>query len=857
MVPTVLDCIDLGLRRRNSAEDSFTPQAATWRNNLTALSQRRNLLFVAYRHQIYVWEPAGSFQTLGSKPEMIITPVMKDPYSSGYISPSMPHAINNILVDDLGRDEVLLLVTDSGNICGYRVEAIFSALKRAAERKEQRPFDGCQVDPFFVEYVEASAWGLAIHKFSRLIAVTANTGHVTVFAFALVNPASGKGSDAGQSLEDEDSFTDYGQTWLEIRSDEQFKQLRRLTPAKHRKRNIRLTYTGHFTNIPSVSFLNCDLDPNGTWMVSTDIDNRLFVWKTWDSPGPFNIYHFKNDTSFKSWSDMNDEERGWSVIALDPRTFHLLKSTEDVCGGRPQCRVENGQPFLDLTKLSRQVPNASHLYNYFPPAVKAEPEQPILPDIFGADCCINKGASSGQTTRRGEREVSEPSDSQDVRNLRPSDSADAFSHRAVDGSVYEDNLSSSASSDRELYTAHQQNSSQEDDVLGDNGAFRRVDDTEQQTDNSPFTPTHGPLTTPEFLQVALLEALGGDITGAEEYFDDYSIEEVSPFADEEMDEADDNTSEGDNTSTSEGVAYEFFNRMSRSAFPSDPAINGRRESLMELLPTPAPTNANFPILHFSQTDIRLIPNPIAPRASVVCAAPLRQPFTHPTGTLPPQCDRFNMVKYIPEHGIVIAASQKGRAAVITLTESEAAGLSFRVDWIVPFENQEKYGDRPLIPLLGMSVSPIQGFEIPPDMPYIPRDVSDNDLQFHYKPIINDEIDTPLQRGSNPFHIPSDDIHLLSELSGTSDSKASTPTFHIKADTPEQEQHTLPTLPECHARATRAYQPEESWRGWYPSRRYRLLLLYADHTVMSYEFWYNWSPTGTADDESDEDGYLVV
>ncbi|OGM50181.1 hypothetical protein ABOM_001175 [Aspergillus bombycis] len=831
--------VEKGAKRFSSrAPDSFPPQGAAWRNNLAALSQRRNLLFVAYTHQIYVWEPAGSFQTLGSKPEMIITPVMKDPYSSGYISPHMPHAINNILVDDLGRDEVLLLVTDSGNVCGYRVEAIFSALKRAAERKENRPFDGSQVIPFFVEYVEASAWGLAIHKFSRLIAVTANTGLVTVFAFALVNPASGKGNDTGQVLGEEEEFPDYGQTWLEIKSDEQFKQLRQLMPAKHRKQNIRLTYTGHFTNIPSVSFLNCDLDPNGTWMVSTDIENQVFVWKTWEGPGPFNVYHF-GDASFRYPETFNhDKERGWSVIALDPRTFHLLKSTKDACGGHPQCRVENGRPVLDLTKLSSRVPNASRLYNYFPPAVKAEPEQPILPDIFGPDCRINKDINTRQSTscavhgglsaeyRRAD-EAPEPSDTQDVRNLPPSDSADAFSHSAIDGSMLEYNPSPNASSDGESYTGPQQNSSQEGETQGDNGAFRRVDDTEY-TDNTPF---HGPLTTPEFLQVALLEALGGDIPGAEEYFDDYSIEEVSPFEDIEMDGADDDISESDDTSTSEAVAYQVFN---------------------------PPTHANFPILHFSQTDIRLIPNPLAPRATVFCGTPLRQQFTHIVGSLRDACDRFNMVKYIPEHGIVVAASQKGRAAVITLTESEANGLSFRVDWIVPFESQEKYGDRPLIPLLGMSVGPMQGFEMPPDVPNIPHNANGDGLKFHYKPSTYDELDACLQNSSRSSDISSEDLRPPYEVGGTKVSRESTPTASCKVDTiPEQEQRTFPTLPECHARATRAYQPEEFWRGWNPSRRYRLLLLFADHTVLSYEFWYNWSPTGTADDESDEDGYLVV
>ncbi|KAE8372841.1 hypothetical protein BDV26DRAFT_83002 [Aspergillus bertholletiae] len=861
--------VEKGAKRFSArAPDSFPPQGAAWRNNLAALSQRRNLLFVAYTHQIYVWEPAGSFQTLGSKPEMIITPVMKDPYSSGHISPHMPHAINNILVDDLGRDEVLLLATDSGNVCGYRVEAIFSALKRAAERKEDRPFDDSQVDPFFAESVEISAWGLAIHKFARLIAVTANSGLVTVFAFALVNPASGKGHDTSQGPGEEECFIDHGQTWLEVKAEEQFKQLQHFMPAKHRKRNIRLTYRGHYTNIPSISFLNCDLDPNGIWMVSTDIENKVFIWKTWEGPGPFNVCKF-GDSSFNYFPETfnQDKERGWSVIALDPRSFHLLKSTKDACGGRPHRREENGKPILDLTKLSSRVPNASRLYNYFPPAVKAEPEQSILPDIFGPDCCINKEHSTRQCTscvvhgglsaecQRGD-EALEPSDNQDARNIRPSDSADAFSHRAVDGSVLEDNLSSSASSDGESYTELQQNSIR-GETHGDNGAFHRVDDMEQ--DNASL---HGPLTTPEFLQVALLEALGGDIPGAEEYFDDYSIEEVSPFEDIEMDDGDEDTSEGDDTSTSGAVAYDVFNHLSRDVFPGDPSIYGQGESL-DFSSTSAPTRAkfpilNFPIIHFSQTDIRLIPNPLAPRATVFCGAPLRQQFTHIVGSLRDACDRFNMVKYIPEQGIIVAASQKGRAAVITLTESKAKGRSFRVDWIVPFESQEMYGDRPLIPLLGMTVSPMQGFEMPPDMPYIPHDVNRDDLKFYFRSTINDELDTSLQNNSKSSNTSSDDLQPSSDVSGTRLSRESTPTVSSTADvTLEQEQWDFPTLPECHARATRAYQPEESWRGWNPSRRYRLLLLFADHTVMSYEFWYNWSPTGTADDQSDDDGYFIV
>lgn len=32
---------------------------------------------------------------------------------------------------------------------------------------------------------------------------------------------------------------------------------------------------------------------------------------------------------------------------------------------------------------------------------------------------------------------------------------------------------------------------------------------------------------------------------------------------------------------------------------------------------------------------------------------------------------------------------------------------------------------------------------------------------------------------------------------------------------------------------------EAWRGFEYSRRYRLLLMYADHTVLHYELYYDW------------------
>lgn len=226
---------------------------------------------------------------------MIITPVMKNPESAGYIAPYLPHAINNMIVSDLGLEEVLLVVTDSGNVCGYRVEAIFSALERAGQENALRPLDDSLVYPFFIEYVEASAWGLAVHKFARQIAVSSNTGLITVFAFALADPGAEGNQDSDHTMGASDA-ADIDEPWYNVNNNVRLLEVRNQMRDTYRMRNMRMTYSGHSTNIPSVSFLNCDLDPNGTWMLSTDIDNKLIVWKVWESLNPFNVFHFNDST---------------------------------------------------------------------------------------------------------------------------------------------------------------------------------------------------------------------------------------------------------------------------------------------------------------------------------------------------------------------------------------------------------------------------------------------------------------------------------------------------------------------------------------------------------------------------------
>lgn len=78
-------------------------------------------------------------------------------------------------------------------------------------------------------------------------------------------------------------------------------------------------------------------------------------------------------------------------------------------------------------------------------------------------------------------------------------------------------------------------------------------------------------------------------------------------------------------------------------------------------------------------------------------------------------DRINLHAQIVELGIVIVGSAKGRAGVISLTQAEEEGsksrrpfYGCRIDWILPFRDQEEEGKRPIAPLLGIAVGPVQG-----------------------------------------------------------------------------------------------------------------------------------------------------
>ena len=131
------------------------------------------------------------------------------------------------------------------------------------------------VRAFFTGNVGASAWGLAIHKEARLFAVSANTHHIMIFAFALgARPGEDSSSGSEEDVFD-DALDDLTQNadWNILNGGP--------APGQRASQNLQIVLRGHRTNIPNITFCNIDADTEGKYLISTDIENCNYIWDIW------------------------------------------------------------------------------------------------------------------------------------------------------------------------------------------------------------------------------------------------------------------------------------------------------------------------------------------------------------------------------------------------------------------------------------------------------------------------------------------------------------------------------------------------------------------------------------------------
>ncbi|KAH7411550.1 hypothetical protein DE146DRAFT_602236 [Phaeosphaeria sp. MPI-PUGE-AT-0046c] len=318
--------------------DQYASSMKAWRCDLTALSQLHNLYFVACNDSILVHQPEFPDQNL-SEPKFILQPPVSAPNLEPYIDDEDPHSITRILVDYLGNDEILLVTCDDGDVIGYRVEEIQRVLDLAQQSSDQGEDSdiAAHMRVFLHRNVGLSAWGLAVHREARIIAISANTHEITVLAFAL---ASGGHAPHETGFLDAILDTDF--------------------PSPRRRDHIITLRASH--NVPTVSFNNNDEDPGGRWLFATCITGEVTLWDLHNPKMPARALRMGwcLDAPLPSQAPpltlggcrclgaRGHPHATWDAMFLNPRSAHEVSSSE--C----EWTSTDAEPFFDDAKVQKE-----------------------------------------------------------------------------------------------------------------------------------------------------------------------------------------------------------------------------------------------------------------------------------------------------------------------------------------------------------------------------------------------------------------------------------------------------------------------------------------------------------------------
>ncbi|KAL7628689.1 hypothetical protein AAE478_000204 [Parahypoxylon ruwenzoriense] len=329
-------------------DDETPPRVATWRLNLTALSQIYNIYMVAYTDKIYVSRPRSCItNALPAEPDLILKPPASEMSIDvgGYLDDTFPHQINHLIVGELGNEEILLLAYDDGDVIGYYTRHIENELFR---RESDGRNSGAILEPFFHENVGKSAWGLAVHKQSRIIGVSSNTHNVCVFIFALtgelyrhipelnsvhlfrilVKDENGNVRNPGIDSTDPAKVP---------HDDGKYAALENAVRRRDANWRINLETGRGGNNIPNIAFSN-DADGEADKVVGVDINGNLWLMDIWDFTT--RCPHVKIEALHRNRSRSNRNghldhlrrPRGWGVLVLPESSFLPTDNYQDSIG---------------------------------------------------------------------------------------------------------------------------------------------------------------------------------------------------------------------------------------------------------------------------------------------------------------------------------------------------------------------------------------------------------------------------------------------------------------------------------------------------------------------------------------------
>ncbi|KAL8370734.1 hypothetical protein RB595_000878 [Gaeumannomyces hyphopodioides] len=326
-------------------------QFSRQRMNLTVLSQRYNLYFVAYKGRIHVHEPQNAPQVVKDGPLLVLQPPPSGVAAQcpGYIDQASGHEINNMIIGDLGDLEVIVAAYDDGDVVGYYTHTIAAAVEHSARKNKGWISTPRHPREFFHDAVGSSAWGLALHKKSRLLAVSCNLLEITVFAFALKGPGGSSGDLAAPIA----PFLNYGMedgSPFLASSGLTASALQRHLRGRTRDWRIILTQPSRAAaNIPSIDFLD-DKHGDADKVVAVDINGSCWLHPIWSLGATV--------SRVPMWSA--DRCCNWGVMVLPDQFFRTIQTAEEFLGG-PVSSIDGTRSvpsglLLDISRTAKLVP---------------------------------------------------------------------------------------------------------------------------------------------------------------------------------------------------------------------------------------------------------------------------------------------------------------------------------------------------------------------------------------------------------------------------------------------------------------------------------------------------------------------
>lgn len=552
------------------------------------------------------------------------------------------------MVQFLGNEEVVAVVRDDGDVDAFLVRHIVHAIARRAEPFTELGLHGDEIRPFFQSNVGKSAWGVAIHAQARILATSANTHEVRVFKFGLLQTDD----DRETSEDDVESLPDVDNNYIKEQQE--------------RKTDVTYEILNGEANIPYIAFCNTGDDPEGRWLLTTDIMGVCQVMDLFEMKP---VQKFRFGRSFAT-PNLGQEDRfdrlnaGWVLMFLDRRSFQEEDSVDSALGlydDESLPSIKRNPAIWDISKTVQHVPEYSEPFVYHRPKRRR-----------------NGHRSSGNAASR----TDETADARTVESREEH---------------HEDDIGSDASSDG---GAQLEVEIEVPEQAPEHGAHGASGDSAAQEDDPDETMSNGDNSDSDLEPTALID---------------------------DAQDPDDEMAEDTIASTS------WYNGESITA--NEPQFAIKDINFWDKLPCP--------ILHASVRNIYLMQPFINQHQStgpwsppmVRLANPLRQSIQQDFEYLR-IFERVNMTVTIPPLGVVVLASQKGRALVLSLTKVPASAhyppdlvslrqqpdaservawinktnYTMRVECILPFAQQEKANQRPFAPLHGIAAAPLQGCE---------------------------------------------------------------------------------------------------------------------------------------------------